>query len=200
MEEILYTYGDSLYVNLTNRCPCRCTFCIRSQTDGLGSAGSLWLDHDPTAAEVIAAFGAYDLSRFGEVVFCGYGEPFCALDTLLEVCRWLRGASDVRIRVNTNGLGDLICGKATPPLLAGLVDAVSVSLNTSDPARYLALCRPSFGEAAYDAMLRFARDCKPYVPDVRFSVVDVIGPEDVEGCRKIAREAGIPLRVRAFSA
>ena len=108
MEDILYVYGDSLYVNLTNKCPCRCTFCIRSQKEGLGTAESLWLDHDPTAEEVIAAFGDYDLSAYQEVIFCGYGEPMCALDTLLAVCRYLRGVGGVKIRVNTNGLGDLI--------------------------------------------------------------------------------------------
>ena len=105
MEDILYVYGDSLYVNLTNKCPCRCTFCIRSQKEGLGTAESLWLDHDPTAEEVLAAFGDYDLSAYQEVIFCGYGEPMCALDTLLAVCRYLRGVGGVKIRVNTNGLG-----------------------------------------------------------------------------------------------
>ena len=140
MEDILYVYGDSLYVNLTNKCPCRCTFCIRSQKEGLGTAESLWLDHDPTAEEVIAAFGDYDLSAYQEVIFCGYGEPMCALDTLLAVCRYLRGVGGVKIRVNTNGLGDLIHGKPTAPLLEGLVDTVSVSLNTSDAEKYNAVC------------------------------------------------------------
>ena len=26
---ILYPVGEHLYVNLTNHCPCACTFCIR---------------------------------------------------------------------------------------------------------------------------------------------------------------------------
>ena len=85
MEDILYTYGKNLYVNLTNRCPCNCTFCIRSQKQGLGSAETLWLDHDPSADEVIAAFQAYRLEVFEELIFCGYGEPFCALDNMLAV-------------------------------------------------------------------------------------------------------------------
>lgn len=199
MEDILYVYGDSLYVNLTNKCPCRCTFCIRSQKEGLGTAESLWLDHDPTAEEVIAAFGDYDLSAYQEVIFCGYGEPMCALDTLLAVCRYLRGVGGVKIRVNTNGLGDLIHGKPTAPLLEGLVDAVSVSLNTSDAEKYNAVCRPSFGPAAYDAMLQFAVDCKRYVPAVKFSIVDVIPPDEIEICKQTAARLGIPLRIRHFS-
>ena len=197
-EEILYEYGEQLYVNLTNKCPCRCDFCIRGQTDGLGSADSLWLDHDPSADEVIKALEERDLTKYREVVFCGYGEPFCALDVLLEVCRWLREHTRLRTRINTNGLGDLIQGSHTPPLLEGLVDAVSISLNTSDPAYYLKLCHPSFGEAAYGAMLQFAQDCKQYVPEVKFSVVDVIPEEDIQGCQKLSQRLGVPLRVRHF--
>ena len=199
MEEILYVYGSGLYVNLTNRCPCCCNFCIRSHHQGLGSADSLWLEHDPTPEEVIRAFQNYQLSSFEEVVFCGYGEPFCALDSLLETCRYLRKNSSVKIRINTNGLGDLINKKPIAPLLEGLVDTVSISLNTSDPDTYLTLCHPRYGRVSYDAMLAFARDCKIYVPEVIFSVVDVIPPEDIEGCRQIAHKMGIPLRIRAFS-
>ena len=197
-EEILYEYGDQLYVNLTNRCPCRCDFCIRGKTDGLGTADSLWLDHDPSAQEVITALKGRELARYQEVVFCGYGEPFCALEVLLEVCRWLREHTRLRIRINTNGLGDLIQGSHTPPLLEGLVDAVSISLNTSDPDYYLRLCHPSFGEKAYGAMLQFAQDCKKYVPEVKFSVVDVIPKEDIEGCRRLSQKLGVPLRVRHY--
>ena len=199
MEELLYTYDGKLYINLTNKCSCRCTFCIRSQMDGLGSAQSLWLEHEPSADEVIAAFAHYHPADFDEIIFCGYGEPFCALDRLLAVSRYLRGVSRAKIRINTNGLGDLICKKPTAPLLEGLIDIVSISLNTSDPQYYLRLCRPSFGETAYGAMLQFARDCKQYVPEVKFSVVDVIPAADIAGCEKIAREIGIPLRVRHFT-
>ena len=197
MSAILYTYGGNLYINLTNRCPCACTFCIRSGHEGVGSANSLWLEADPTAEEVIAELKQLDLTPFGEVIFCGYGEPLCALDTLLEVCRYLR-TSGVKIRINTNGLADLIHGKPVAPLLAGLVDIVSVSLNAPDAEKYNALCHPDFGLEAYGAMLRFAGDCKRYVPQVKMSVVDVIPPEDISDCESIAENMQIPLRVRHY--
>lgn len=196
MEEILYEYEGNLYVNLTNQCPCSCTFCIRSQQEGLGTADSLWLDHDPTPDEVLSAFAARDLSQYGEVIFCGYGEPFCALDNLLAACRYIRSVSPVKTRVNTNGLGDLICQKPTAPLLEGLLDTVSISLNAPDADAYAALSRPSYGPAAFDAMLRFAADCKRYVSSVKFSVVDVITPRQIDACRTLAERMGIPLRVR----
>lgn len=199
MGNILYVLGNSLYINLTNRCPCNCSFCIRNGQDGVGTADSLWLDHDPTAQEAIAEFANYNLTDYDEVIFCGYGEPMCALEPLLAVCRYIRGVSDIHIRVNTNGLGDLINERPTAHLLEGLVDTVSVSLNASTAGGYNEICKPSYGPAAYPAMLRFAQDCVPYVPSVIFSVVDVIPAEEMAACRAIAKKLGIPLRVRTFT-
>ena len=195
---ITYPVKQGIYVNMTNRCPCACTFCLRQNGPGVYGSDPLWLEREPTVQEVCDSLEGWDLEQKQEVVFCGYGEPFCALDVLLEVCRWLREHTRLRTRINTNGLGDLIQGKATSPLLQGLVDAVSISLNTSDPAYYLKLCHPSFGEAAYGAMLQFAQDCKQYVPEVKFSVVDVIPEEDIQGCQKLSQRLGVPLRVRHF--
>ena len=197
-EEILYEYGDQLYVNLTNRCPCRCDFCIRGKTDGLGTADSLWLDHDTSAQEVIAALEGRELARYQEVVFCGYGEPFCALEVLLKVCRWLREHTRLRTRINTNGLGDLIHGKKVAPLLKGHVDVVSISLNAPNAEEYNAVTRPKFGIKSFDAMLQFAKDCKQEGIDTRLTVVDVIGKEAVEQSQKLADSIGIPLRVRVY--
>ena len=36
---ITYEYGKNLYVNLTNRCPNRCEFCLRTH-----SAGSIYAE------------------------------------------------------------------------------------------------------------------------------------------------------------
>ncbi|MBC8584139.1 TIGR04100 family radical SAM protein [Youxingia wuxianensis] len=199
MTNILYIYDNNLYVNLTNQCPCRCTFCIRSQKNGLGSSDNLWLEHTPTAHEVIAAFKKYSLSDFEQVIFCGYGEPLCALDELISVCNYIRSISDIKIRLNTNGLGDLINCKPTAPLLKGVVDAVSISLNAPDAAKYLQVTRPSFGAGAFESMLKFAQECKQYIPEVKFSVVDVISKEDILACQNLADRMDIPLRVRHFN-
>ena len=199
MSDIIYTLGNDLYINLTNKCPCNCTFCIRQGHDGVGSAGSLWLEEDPTAQQVIDELVSEDLSKYSELVFCGYGEPFCALDTMLEVCRYVRSVSGITIRVNTNGLGDLINKKATAPLLKDSIDAVSVSLNAQNAEKYSDICKPEFGLESYDAMLKFAADCTNYVPGVKFSIVDVGSPKDIAECRTVADSLGIPLRVRKFN-
>lgn len=200
---ITYPLKRGLYVNLTNRCPCACVFCLRQNGDGVGGSGSLWLEHEPSAEEVRAAIDARDLSQFDEVVFCGYGEPTERLDVLLETARHIREvAPSRRIRVNTNGLSDLINGRETAPSFAGLVDVVSISLNTPDPDEYVRMCRPKFGRRSYDAMLAFARDCRRHVPDVVLSVVGspVTTPEQQAACRAIADSVGVRLRVRAYEA
>ena len=75
---ITYDYYGSLYINLTNRCDCRCVFCIRDQADS--SLGGLWLQEEPKKEDVLAEILGQDLSQYAEIVFCGYGEPTCRLD------------------------------------------------------------------------------------------------------------------------
>jgi len=160
---------------------------------------NLWLEAEPIARQLIFQLDAIRLESCNEVVFCGFGEPFCALENLLEVCAYLRGRADcLSVRVNTNGLGDLINNKPTAPLLEGLLDVVSISLNAPNREKYNELCRPSFGERAFDAMLQFARDCKKHIPKVAFSVVDILSDEEMASCREIAKNMDIPLRVRPY--
>lgn len=195
-----YRVQDGLYVNLTNRCPCACTFCIRQNGSGAYGSDSLWLEREPTADEVRASIGA----NFGdckELVFCGYGEPTERLDVLLEIAAWFRMAyPEVPIRVNTNGLSDLIAGEPTAHRFKGLVDTVSISLNAPTAEEYAALCRPKFGAAAYPAMLKFAEEVKRHVGKVILSVVgtDALTSEKEAACRRIAASLGVTLRVRRF--
>ena len=195
-----YRVRDGLYVNLTNRCPCACTFCIRQNGSGAYGSDSLWLEREPTADEVRASIEA-NLGDCRELVFCGYGEPTERLDVLLEIAAWFRTAHpDVPIRVNTNGLSDLIAGEPTAHRFKGLVDTVSISLNAPTAEEYAALCRPKFGAAAYPAMLKFAEEVKRYVGKVVLSVVgtDALTPEKEAACRRIAASLGVTLRVRHF--
>lgn len=196
MADIIYTYEDSVYMNITNKCPCSCVFCIRSNGDGLGSAETLWHKKDPTLEEIKAEIDGFDFTPYKEVVFCGYGEPTQALDNLIEAAKYLKEKHGLKIRVNSNGLSDLINGKETAELLDGVVDCISISLNAPDAESYQRVSRSKFGEASFSALLKFASDCKKYIPEIKFTVVDVISDEEIEQCRKIADEMGIPLRVR----
>ena len=200
MQNVLYELDGKLYVNLTNQCPCRCTFCIRLNGKGVGTADNLWLASEPSFAQVRELLIEADLERYDEVVFCGYGEPFCALDVMLDTMRYLREATDLRIRINTNGLGDLIQKKKTAVLLAGLCDTISISLNAADADSYQNACRPEFGLRSFDAMLNFASDCVGIVPKVVFTVVDVLSQDEIGKCREIARSRGVDFRIRSFIA
>ena len=62
-----------------------------------------------------------------------------------------------------------------------------------DAKSYNEVVRPAYGEKAFDAMLKFAQDCKKYTENVKFTVVDCIGEENVEKSRKVAEKLGIPL-------
>lgn len=197
MLTMLYTVGDKIYVNLTNRCPCACTFCIRQNGDGAYGSDSLWLEREPTVDEVIAEFGKYDISKYTEVVFCGYGEPMERAEDVAFIGRYIKENLGMPVRLNTNGLGDKINGKPTAEMLEGAVDIVSISLNQCDKEKYNAVTRPKW-EDGFDAMISFAADCKKFVPKVMFTVVDVIPPEDISRCKALAMSLGIELRVRPY--
>jgi len=188
----------NIYVNLTNNCPCSCTFCLRN-TKEMAESNSLWLDTEPTVEEIIGEFEKYDLIQFNEIIFCGFGEPLTRLDDVLEVAKYLKNrSSSTPIRVNTNGLADLIHKKETAPLLKDLINTVSISLNASNAEEYFRLTRNIFGIESYDAMLKFAANCKKYVPDVVMTIVDCIGQEEIEACQAVCDVIGVPLRVRPF--
>ena len=198
---ITYQVKNAVYVNLTNRCPCNCTFCLRHNGPGVFGSGPLWLKREPTLEETIESLGQWDYERFREVVFCGYGEPTERLDVLLAAAAHLKEQDPtLRVRVNTNGLSDLIHGKPTASLFVGKVDCLSISLNTDDPAEYLSVCRPKFGAAAYPAMLKFTQEAAALLPSVVMTVVGepITSLEKQERCRKIAEGLGARLRVRPY--
>lgn len=199
LKDILYTYKDNVYLNITNKCPCACTFCIRSQKNAIGSADNLWLEHNPDFEEVKNAIDNFDFTGYNEVIFCGYGEPTNAFDLLIKVAQYIKNKMNIKIRVNTNGLGSLINERDISQELCQNVDAVSISLNCSNEEEYNKVVRPKFGIKSYSAMLDFASRCKKYTDDVKLSVVDVIGEEEIAKCQKIADDLDIKLRVRKFS-
>ncbi len=187
-----------VYVNLTNRCPCACTFCLR-QTKTMEEGHSLWLKEEPSVDEVIQEFQKYDLDDFAEVVFCGFGEPLERVDDVVQIAGILKHfRRDLPIRINTNGLGNLIHERDITPQLKGRIDVVSISLNAPDANEYYELTRSRFGVQSFEAMLDFARLCRPYVPQVVMSVVDIIGEEKIKKCQKICDDLGVTLRVRPF--
>jgi TatD DNase family protein len=191
---IVYPIRSSLYLNITNRCTASCTFCVRYHTDFV-KGHNLRLKQEPTADEVITAIG--DPKEHDEVVFCGYGEPLVRLDVVKAVAAEVKRRGG-RVRIDTNGHGNLIHKRNILPELAGLVDAVSVSLNAQNSELYDKICQPTFGPGTYDAVKEFIRQAKQHISDVTATVVSL--PEvDIEACRRIAEELGAKLRVRDYN-
>lgn len=197
---ITYKVGNNLYINLTNKCPCACTFCIRNNADGAYGSDPLWLEHEPSMDEIIDALAKEDLKSYDEVVFCGYGEPTCRLEELIETAKWIRanyGAAP-KLRINTNGLGDLVNERSVADELCEVLDIISVSLNAGTKDEYMKVTRPKY-ENAFEAMQKFTSDCvKNGGAEVVMSVVDVIPQEQIDASREIAQKLGAVLRVRAY--
>ena len=192
------TEDAHVYVNLTNRCPCACTFCLR-QTKEMTESNTLWLKEEPSVEEILNEFRKYDLDDFNEVVFCGFGEPTERIDDIIQIAGILKlYRQDLPIRINTNGLTNLIHQRDVTPSLKGRIDTVSISLNAPCKEEYYELTRSRFGMGSFDEMLDFASRCKQYVPHVVLTVVDIIGEEKIAACQKICDDLGVHLRVRPF--
>ena len=134
--------------------------------------------------------------RYKEIVFCGLGEPTLRLDVLLQVARQLK-QQGAKIRLNSDGLASLVHGRDVAPELAGLVDALSISMNAQNEAVYNRHCRPKKEYlGAYQAMLEFAGKANAFVPSVTLTAIDGLEGVDVEACGKIASELGVQFRGR----
>ena len=193
--KVAYTIRDSVYLNVTSQCTNACTFCQRT-INPVVKGHDLRLERDPTPEEMLQALELESWRTSEEVVFCGYGEPTMRLPEILETAARVRESSPaVRIRLNTNGLGNLFHQRNIVKELAGAVDTVSISLNAQDAATFEGVCRPSLGPDPYRSLLDFSRKCVEANLDVILTVVrhpDV----DVEACRKIAKDMGARFRVR----
>lgn len=198
VQQLSSTKNSTIYVNMTNRCSCRCTFCLR-QTKEMLESNSLWLPKEPTVEEVIATFEKYSLSQVKEIVFCGFGEPLTRVDDVVAVATYLKQRQpSLPIRINTNGLSSKTHNKDITPLLAGVIDTISISLNAPTKEEYFRLTNSIHGISSFDAMLDFTKKCKAYVPHVVMTVVDIIGEKAIAESQTICDTLGVTLRVRPF--
>jgi TatD family-associated radical SAM protein len=196
MDAITYPIGDSLYLNITNRCTNQCQFCIRYKSRIFNKKYHLWLDREPTAEEIITAIG--DPSRYKQIVFCGYGEPLIRLETVKQVAKALKSKiKKVIIRIDTNGHGNLFWGRNIIPELKGLIDIMSVSLDAEKAEIYDQICISIYGQRAYPAVIDFIRESKKYIPEVEATVVD-LPMIDIAACKKIAENLKVSFRIRPY--
>ncbi len=191
----VYVLDGKAYINLTNKCRNACAFCIRNTGDGVAGT-PLWLDKEPTATDVMTAFDALAPCADKEVVFCGYGEPTENLDAL-KACAAQLKARGYTTRLNTNGLGSLAAGRDISGELTD-IDTVSVSLNAGSAERYYEITNSAYGLDAFPALVEFAQACKARGITTVFTVVDVIGDDQINKCKTLCAKLDIPLRVRKY--
>ncbi len=199
MADIVYRYKENVYFNITNKCPCRCAFCIRDKKTAIGDAEKLFHDHEPTKEEIKNAIDSFDFGESTCAVFCGYGEPTNAFDNLIYAAKYLKRLyPEKELRLNTNGLSDLINKRPTVSEICAVFDSVSISLNAPTSEEYDKITRNIYPGKAYDAMINFAKDCIKGGIKVRLSVVDVIGEEKIRKSRNIAKSINADFVVREY--
>lgn len=191
--EIVYQLRDSLYVNMTLRCNADCVFCDR-KGEAVIKGHNLRIEREPTPQEVIGKIG--DPTRYREIVFCGYGEPMIRLAAIKEVAAWVKKHGG-KTRINTDGHGNLINKRNIVPELAGLIDALSISLNSADPAQYGALMRLD-GEKFFPAMVDFAKEAVKVIPKVIMTVVDLHEVDKEQARRLVEEEIGATFFTRPY--
>lgn len=199
MADIIYTLEGGTYFNITNKCPCNCAFCIRNKGEAVGEAKKLWFDEEPEFEDIKKAIDAYDFSTVDSVVFCGYGEPTNAYDNLIKTAQYMKKIKpNITLRINTNGLSDLINEKKTAKEICANIDIISVSLNDTDSESYDKITRNIYPGRAFDAMLQFTKECVECGNEVHMTVVDVIPKEKIEKSREICEALGAKFIVRSF--
>lgn len=191
---ITYELKDNLYINVTNKCPNACDFCVRNFEGAF--THDLWLSTDPTTKEIIKDIFSRDLRKYKQIVFCGFGEPLENIDEVLAVCKVIKEKTGLSTRINTNGLANKIHDTDVTPRFKSLVDGISISLNAKNAEEYDAICHSVFGKEAFPAILDFAEKSKAYVKDVQLSIVDCLSTEDIKECKKIAAHIGVNLKIR----
>lgn len=193
-QQLSYRIGDSLYLNITDRCTLECTFCPKTQGILQVHEYDLTLDHRPSSQEIIAAID--DPAAYKEVVFCGYGEPTLRLKVLLEVAKYIK-AHGGRVRVNTDGLANLANKRNVLPEMAVCIDALSISLNAQNAEVYDRHCQPSLA-GSFEQMLEFVAEAPKYIPDVTATAIDGLEGVDIEACRELAEARGVKFRRRVL--
>lgn len=189
---LTYKLYNSLYVNITNRCNADCFFCTHKDEPFLAGY-NLRLDphNEPPAEDYISQIG--DPKLYDEIVYCGFGEPTLRWDIVKEVSRYVK-ENGGKTRINTNGHGSFLNKKNITEEMKGLIDSVSISLNTIDIKEYSEIMKVD--ENFFDVMVEFAKNCKKNGIRVIMSVVG-LKEIDIQAAKDfVVEELGAEFRER----
>ncbi len=193
---IAYPLRGNCYLNVTSRCTLRCSFCPKFNHVWVIGGANLHLQQEPSTNEVLTAVG--EPRTYNEIVFCGLGEPTLRLYDVLEIAAELRERGARRVRIDTDGLANLVYGRDVTPDFEGLIDALSISLNAQNEKIYDRYCRPALPRA-YAAMLEFADRARDFIPDITLTAIDGLEGVDIAACEGVARRLGVKFRRRVLN-
>lgn len=193
-DTVVYELHGNLYLNITNRCTLRCRHCPKFNKTWSVQDYNLRLASEPDVLQLLDLVG--DPGRYNEIVFCGMGEPTKRLDTVLALSRALKHRGG-KVRLNTDGLANLIHGRDVTTELAECVDEVSISMNAQNTDVYLQHCRPKMAYS-YEYMLEFARKLRRRMEGVTLTAVDGLEGVDISQCRQMAEAMRINFRTRTL--
>jgi len=191
---LAYVIGDNLYLNVTDRCTLACAFCPKHNHGSKVRGFDLTLPVRPDIDDVIAAIG--DPAAYREIVFCGFGEPTLRLKPVLAISDHVKRCGG-RVRINTDGLGNLVNKRNILPELEHRVDALSVSLNAQNEAIYNQHCRPALA-GSWQAMLDFLEQAPRYIDQITATAIDGLEGVDINACRRLAEQRGAEFRRRVL--
>lgn len=191
-QQVSYQIGNKLYLSITDRCTLACRFCPKINGDNEVKGYDLSMNHRPEVDEIISAID--DPSQYEQVVFCGYGEPTLRFKVLKQVAKWIKEHGG-QVRVNTDGLGNLVNKRNILPEMQGIVDALSVSLNAHEKAIYDQHCDPAL-DASFESVKAFLKEAPQYVPEVTATAINGLEGVDIAACKAIAEECGVGFRQR----
>ncbi len=191
-QQISYPIRNSLYLSITDRCTLVCEFCPKTHGDYQVQGYDLQMDHRPEAGEILNNLPG--LEPYDEIVFCGFGEPTLRLKTLLAVATEIKKYNK-KIRLNTDGLGNLVHKRNILPELGTVIDSVSVSMNAHNEEVYNQHCQPQL-PGSYQAMLEFVRQAPDYIDDVTVTAINGLENVDIDACRQMAGDMGVNFRQR----
>lgn len=191
---LVYDIGHSRYINLTNACTLQCRFCPKHNGSWAVKGHELELHFNPRASDIIPKLG--DVSQADEVVFCGFGESTLRLEELLKIARHLK-SQGARVRLNTDGLGNLVHKRNIVPVLAEVVDALSISLNAQNEALYQQHCCPTL-PGSWQACLDFIEEAARSIKDVTVTAIEGLEGIDIAACEQLALARGAKFRKRVL--
>ncbi len=192
---LVYDIEDRRYINLSSSCTLKCQFCPKTQGHPTVHQYDLTLHEKKNVEDYTRAIG--DPTKYTEIVFCGFGEPTLRFKELLAISHWIKENGGM-VRVNTDGLANLVYKRNVLPEMGKCVDALSISMNAQNEEIYNKHCQPSLA-GSYQAMLDFIEEAPKYISDVTASAIDGLEGVDIEACEKLANERHVKFRRRVLN-